>query len=178
MAGQPRVKYFQNHDPGDDSVEINFTKLTEPTDEIVTAMNKWGNDPELVYLSRPNSNKEELEKKVTITHDTVVERMKHDEVYLIRLDGRLVGEIEFQIDPPQLFKKDISSAWIGITIGEESARGKGIGYKAMQCLEKEIIARGLKRIELGVFEFNSNAIKLYEKLGYKEIGRVPDFTYW
>lgn len=35
-----------------------------------------------------------------------------------------------------------------------------------------------QRIELGVFEFNTNALKLYQKLGYKEINRTEDFTYW
>ena len=48
----------------------------------------------------------------------------------------------------------------------------------MQYLENEIKSQGLKRIELGVFEFNTNAIKLYQKLGYKEIARIADFTYW
>lgn len=38
--------------------------------------------------------------------------------------------------------------------------------------------QGLKRIELGVFEFNQQAQKLYQKLGYKEIGRIDNFTYW
>jgi len=44
--------------------------------------------------------------------------------------------------------------------------------------KSEIRLHGLKRIELGVFEFNENARRLYQKLGYKEIGRIPDFTYW
>jgi hypothetical protein len=34
------------------------------------------------------------------------------------------------------------------------------------------------RLELGVFEFNHAARRLYEKLGYKEIGREYDFTYY
>jgi RimJ/RimL family protein N-acetyltransferase len=34
------------------------------------------------------------------------------------------------------------------------------------------------RIELGVFEFNTVAIGLYKKMGYNEIGRIEDFTYW
>ena len=42
---------------------------------------------------------------------------------------------------------------------------------------KEIKEQGLHRIELGVFEFNTNAIKLYQRAGYKEIGRIPEFTY-
>jgi RimJ/RimL family protein N-acetyltransferase len=77
-----------------------------------------------------------------------------------------------------LYKKETGTAWIGIIIGEEIGRGKGIGYLTLQFLENEIKLHGLKRIELGVFEFNTNAIKLYQKLGYKEIARLEDFTYW
>jgi RimJ/RimL family protein N-acetyltransferase len=94
------------------------------------------------------------------------------------LDGQLVGEMDYQIEPRLLYRKDVGSAWIGILIGEEIARGKGLGYQAFQFLEKEIKREGLKRIELGVFEFNHNAIKLYEKLGYQEITRFENFTYW
>jgi RimJ/RimL family protein N-acetyltransferase len=97
---------------------------------------------------------------------------------LIYADGQLVGEMNFQIDPGHLFKKESGTAWIGIGIGDASARGKGVGTKAMQYLEKQIQVEGLKRIELGVFEFNTNAIKLYKNMGYQEIGRIDDFTCW
>jgi ribosomal protein S18 acetylase RimI-like enzyme len=70
------------------------------------------------------------------------------------------------------------TAWIGITIGDPEGRGKGIGYKAIQYLEEEIKKQGLNRVELGVFEFNTQAQKLYRKLGYEEIGRIENFTYW
>jgi ribosomal protein S18 acetylase RimI-like enzyme len=63
-------------------------------------------------------------------------------------------------------------------IGEEVARGKGVGYQAMQYIEEQIKLHGLKRIELGVFEFNTNAIHLYQKLGYVKIARNEGFTYW
>ena len=33
-------------------------------------------------------------------------------------------------------------------------------------------------MELGVFEFNTRALKLYQKLGYTEIARIDAFTYW
>jgi RimJ/RimL family protein N-acetyltransferase len=33
-------------------------------------------------------------------------------------------------------------------------------------------------MELGVFEFNAVAIKLYKKLGFLEITRINDFTFW
>ncbi|MCT1905441.1 GNAT family N-acetyltransferase [Oceanobacillus sojae] len=45
-------------------------------------------------------------------------------------------------------------------------------------MEAKIKESGLKRIELGVFEFNIAGQKLYQKLGYKEIGRIKDFTYY
>jgi RimJ/RimL family protein N-acetyltransferase len=48
----------------------------------------------------------------------------------------------------------------------------------MKHVEEQIKAQGFQRIELGVFEFNANAIKLYRKLGYQEIGRINDFTFW
>ena len=86
--------------------------------------------------------------------------------------------MSFQVDPKQIYRKTPGSAWIGINIGEASARGKGIGTQAMQFLEKEITEMGLKRIELGVFEFDQNAINLYKKMGYKEIGRIDKFTYY
>jgi RimJ/RimL family protein N-acetyltransferase len=86
--------------------------------------------------------------------------------------------MDYQIDPKVLYKKVARTAWIGIIIGEKIARGRGIGYLAMKYLEEQIKLQRLKRIELGVFEFNKNAIKLYKKLGYKEIARMNDFTYW
>ena len=48
----------------------------------------------------------------------------------------------------------------------------------IEYLENEIKHQDLKRIELGVFEFNTNAVKLYQKAGFQEIGRIPDFTFW
>jgi RimJ/RimL family protein N-acetyltransferase len=86
--------------------------------------------------------------------------------------------MNYQIDPGHLYKKVSGTAWLGIVIGEESARGKGIGFHAMQHLEEEIKKQGLSRIELGVFEFNTSAFKLYQKLGYKEITRIDGFTFW
>lgn len=155
-----------------------FTKLIKPTHEAATAFTKWDNDPALVYLARPNQNQADLEKQTVVDVDELGKRLEHQTVYLIHLDGKLVGEMSFQIDPVHLYKKEAGAAWIGITIGEESARGKGLGKLAMQYLEDEIKKAGYRRIELGVFEFNLPAQKLYQKMGYAEIGRIPDFTFW
>ena len=86
--------------------------------------------------------------------------------------------MDYRVDPGYLYKNEPGTAWIGILIGEAAARGRGIGAPAIQYLEEQIEVQGCRRIELGVFEFNTNAHKLYQKLGYREIARIQDFTYW
>lgn len=159
-------------------MNIKFEKLSNPTTEFVGCLNRWQNDPVLVPFIRLNKNKDDLERRKVITMEDLEKRLQDHFIYLIYLQDRLIGEIEYQIDPRHVYKKETGTAWIGIVIGEEIGRGKGIGYLAMQYLEEQIRLQGLTRIELGVFEFNKNAIKLYRKLGYKEIARLNDSTYW
>jgi len=158
--------------------KVSFAKLTTPDLHVCQTFERWENDPALVHLIRPSQNKEELEKHVSVTMQTLDERLQYHPIYLIYLDKQLVGNMDFQIDPEHLYKKETGTAWLGITIGEAFARGKGVGAQAMRYLESEIKRQGLRRIELGVFEFNARAIRLYTSLGFSEIGRIPDFTYW
>ncbi|MDX1379205.1 MAG: GNAT family N-acetyltransferase [Anaerolineales bacterium] len=159
-------------------MNLQFTKLTVPTPEIAELLTKWENDPSLVHLIRPHPNAESLERTENVTQESLAKRLEHNHTYLIELDGHTLGEMNFQIDPAHLYKKEKGTAWIGISIGEKAGRGKGIGVTAINYLEEQAKAMGLKRVELGVFEFNIPAIKLYTKLGYREIARIDDFTFW
>ncbi len=158
--------------------KVVFAKLTEPTQEIADAYNKWENDPALIPLMRPCQNETDLVKVTEVTIETLKQRLEHGPTWLIYCDGQLIGEMGYQIDPAHLYKKEPNTAWIGITIGEKFAQGKGIGFHAMQFLEERVREENLPRMELGVFEFNERAIKLYTKLGFQEIGRIENFTYW
>lgn len=159
-------------------MNIQFIKLMEPTSEIVESINRWENDPALIPLTRPNRDLTELVRRETLTLRELAKRLEDYHIYLMYYNNLLIGEMNYTVDPNHLFKKEPGSAWIGITIGEPIGRGKGIGFEAIQYMENQIKKAGLKRIELGVFEFNKQAIKLYQKLGYKEIGVIKDFTYW
>ena len=160
-------------------MQVNFKKLVTPTPEIALTMTEWANDRAIVHLMRPSFSQGELQAETSVTVATLLERIERGHVfYLVYADEQLVGEMNYVVDPPQLLKHQKGSAWIGISIGVASARGKGIGAKAMQYLEDEIRAAGYARIELGVFEYNEPAIRLYKKMGYKEFGHVPEFTYW
>ncbi len=159
-------------------MNIKFAKLVAPSAEITESFTKWENDPALIYLMRPNQTQADLDRRSVITLEELQKRLEHDSIYLIYSEGQLVGEMDYQMNPTHLYKQEVNTAWLGIKIGEESARGKGIGFLAIQFLERVIKLQNVKRIELGVFEFNTNAHKLYQKLGYQEIGRIPNFTFW
>lgn len=45
-------------------------------------------------------------------------------------------------------------------------RGKGVGKMLMKKADEWISSKGIKHVELHVWEFNQSAIKFYEKLGY------------
>jgi len=157
---------------------LQFVPLAEPTPAFVEMYNRWQNDPELVPFIRPSKSQEELDKVEIITYEGFVERLQKLNVFLIYLDDRLVGEMNYTVNPDYLYKKDEDTAWLGINIGEPEARSKGVGYEAISYMEEKIKQAGIRRVELGVFEFNTRAHKLYQKLGYQEIARLKDFTYW
>ncbi|WP_077604989.1 GNAT family N-acetyltransferase [Oceanobacillus sojae] len=159
-------------------MSTHFVKLTQPTLKLVDIFNRWENDPDLIPLTRRNSNQSELGSRQIVTLKNLTQRLKHRYLYLIYDDNHLIGEMNYMIDPKHLYKKEPETAWIGITIGDSKGRGRGIGYEGLQYLEAKIKESGLKRIELGVFEFNIAGQKLYQKLDYKEIGRIKDFTYY
>lgn len=157
---------------------VHVAPLDEPTPEIAAAFTRWENDPALIPFSRPNQTPEDLERRTVVTVDELWQRLQHQRAYLIYLDGQLIGEMSYQVDPAHLWKRAPGTAWLGITIGEASGRGRGVGRQALGYLEQQILLHGLPRIELGVFAFNLPALTLYQRLGYTEIGRVDDFTYW
>ena len=60
---------------------------------------------------------------------------------------------------------------ISIAIGDMVERGKGYGGEAMRlAIDFAFYELNLHRIQLTVFAYNTNAIKLYERLGFKKEG--------
>ena len=159
-------------------MQLNIRQLREPDAALAALFTRWENDPLLVPLIRPSPTPADLAAHREVTVETLHERLQHATIYLIELDGQPIGEVNYQIDPAHLYRKVAGTAWIAIMIGEAHGRGKGVGQQALAYLERQIWARGLPRIELGVFAFNHAARKLYQKLGYREIGEIADFTYW
>lgn len=164
--------------PGASERDLRFLPLAEPTPELAAAFSRWENDPELVHLARPNFSADDLERREVITSEKLARRLEHNRIYLIYLGAQLVGEMNYQVDPAHLHRREPGTAWIGITIGEATGRGRGVGGAAIRHLEGQIAEQGLRRIELGAFEFNAPALTLYRRLGYREFAVIEGFTYW
>lgn len=49
---------------------------------------------------------------------------------------------------------------------------KGFGTKIMLLIEEYLINKGINAIKLDAFSKNPNAIKLYNRLGYKKVGEA------
>jgi RimJ/RimL family protein N-acetyltransferase len=70
-----------------------------------------------------------------------------------------------------------------IELGDQSARGRGVGQRAMHMLLRVAFDElKLERVRLGVFEFNQPAINLYRRLGFVDEGRYgwhyADGRFW
>ncbi|RHB50112.1 GNAT family N-acetyltransferase [Exiguobacterium sp. AM39-5BH] len=157
---------------------ISLVPLQEASDSIVATFNRWNNDPAIVHLIRPVRSEAELVADHRMTVSELIERLKTHDIFLIYDDDRLVGEVNVMYDAPHLYDKQRGSAWLGLVIGEQTGRGKGVGTAALTLLADRLRSQGVPRIELGVFAFNEAAHRLYQRLGYYEIARVEAFTYW
>ncbi len=67
------------------------------------------------------------------------------------------------------------NAFIGIFIGEEEYRGKGYGAEAIQLiLNYGFKTMNLHSINLTVHANNCAGISCYKKVGFREVGRLPE----
>lgn len=68
--------------------------------------------------------------------------------------------------------------WLGITIGDESSRGKGFGEEAVKLgLDYALRILNLKKICLEVVKANKGAIRLYKKLGFVSEGTMKQYYF-
>ncbi len=79
--------------------------------------------------------------------------------HIINETDAIVGMIWFGIRPNnEGFIYDFSVS--------EPYRNQGIGTKALELIEDEARKHGLKKLGLHVFGHNTNAIRLYQRMGY------------
>lgn len=88
-------------------------------------------------------------------------------------ENKLIGFIQFgKVDYESIktTDKDIKLDKIYV---DACFQGKGIGKQLMDAMFAHKRLVGVKNIYLDVFTENKKAIKLYEKYGFKAIGKIP-----
>jgi len=86
------------------------------------------------------------------------------------VDGDIVGHADVWRRKP----RDVNHTGVFGIVLRDGYRGVGIGERLMTEVLRGSKKMGVWLVELTVFAINERARHLYEKLGFKEVGVVPD----
>lgn len=89
-------------------------------------------------------------------------------VIVAEVEGKMVGQVF--LTPRFGRLRHIGN--LGISV-KKGYRNIGIGYELLREAEPHAENLGITIIYLEVFDSNKNAIHLYRKSGYREVGRIP-----
>jgi RimJ/RimL family protein N-acetyltransferase len=103
--------------------------------------------------------------------DSVHQRRKNMKAFVFVIEDKETKEFLGTCGLEDIFWTS-RSAVLGIAIHNPENHEKGYGTDTMKCLLKiGFNVLNLNRIELWVMEYNRRAIHVYEKVGFKEVGK-------
>lgn len=141
----------------------------------------WYNDGRIRHLAFQHKSSDSYEFIATrhsIRKKMLGMKCPNFRMYFIECDGISIGQFSIQIQATPLQKHKEISAWVGLLIGDIRFRGEGLGKEIVIEIERRALEMGACRIELGVYQFNKQALGLYETMGYVEFTIVPKQTWW
>lgn len=143
-------------------------RLRAREDTDLEVMYRWINDWETVqYLASryPRSRKDEKEWL------SGGDPSYGDAAFIVEtLEQRPIGFLGLHRMAPEH-----REAHLGVAIGDEEYRDGGYGTDIMRTLARAAFeVMNLNRIELTVYEWNPRAIRVYEKVGFKQEGVLRD----
>lgn len=112
-------------------------------------------------------------KKEKLWLDSTISSIKKKEkvMIIVELDGICVGSCEITRDQYDV-SRHVGTLGVGL---QKQARGIGLGTSLVQlCLIEAKKKLGLKLVKLYVFDTNNIGKSMYEEMGFKEIGRIPN----
>ena len=148
-----------------DNIEIKSERFLQRTltdrDATIEYLN-WLNEDvvkQFITYAKQSRSLEEL-------RHYIAEKNNHKSTVFLGIflknNGKHIGNIKYE--PVDCLNK---FAVMGILIGDEEWRGKGVGPEVIQASAKWLQQeRGIKQIVLGVNVENENAISSYQKIGF------------
>ena len=92
-------------------------------------------------------------------------------IFVSKVKDEIVG---FVIGKTYMDKKPATGQILTIDVSPKHRR-KGIGQRLLHEIEKTLKDKGVKICYLEVRENNFAALSLYQKLGYKKVGRLENY---
>jgi len=92
-----------------------------------------------------------------------------DQIVVAEVGGKLVGKIE--VYSAKVSDKEKTGFVDGFVV-DPDYRKRGIGTQLLLEAERRAVNKGTRQIHLGVKTFNTDAISLYEELGYEKLNRI------
>jgi len=141
-------------------------------EEIAKAYVNWTRDSELQRLFGSGASAlHSTKSEINFFEKMVKEENPACHFFSIRNldDNRLLGDINLDV----IDEWGARDAFVGIGIGDRNDWGKGYGSDAMKIVLRYAFAElNLRRVTLTVFEYNPRAIRSYEKVGFKQEGKM------
>lgn len=109
-----------------------------------------------------------LNVEEVITKEEFEERIQAKEIFVAKMQDEIVGYITFNIkeknNPAMRYRKQLQIEAICV---DEEKRGEGVGTELLEKTKEFGKENGCTDMYLTVNEENKNAIKVYEKFGFK-----------
>ena len=141
--------------------------LATPIPEDAEKWRLWDNDLEVVLPASTSGCR--TPATALYTNDGIPKDVPTHFFTIVDLDtNEAIGWCKLDHVHPINRRGDIS-----ILIGDPGYRGRGYGQEAVRLLlDVAFNLVNLESVELGVFAFNKHAIACYEKVGFREVGRL------
>ncbi len=135
--------------------------------EDLPTVRRWYHDQELARLTRYTLRPMSDGDIDRFFHGRLLSPEQVAYAITVRGSGRLIGSTTFSnLDPEN------GSTLFHISLGEPDTWGQGYGTEATELMLWLAFERiGLHRVALSVFDFNSRAVRSYEKAGFQVEGR-------
>ncbi|MGK5511337.1 GNAT family N-acetyltransferase [Brevibacillus formosus] len=148
--------------------------LRKMTGEDVDVYHRWRNDVEVMRTTNPSMDIYTWEDTNGFVNQVIL-HASSSKSYMI-----VDSQTNRPIGITSLIQIDLKNrnAECIIDIGEKEYWGKGYGREALKLLlDYAFLEMNLHRVSLRVFSFNEKAIKLYERLGFKQEGISRQFLF-